>query len=46
MYNMFSNVFSIDKNVVVAEYGMRRLIDELEKKGYTVEKVKFSEIAK
>jgi len=34
MFDMFSNVFSIKKDVVVAEFGHRRLINILESKGY------------
>lgn len=46
MYEMNSNVFSISPEVVVSEAGFTRLNAELEKRGFTVERVKYSEIAK
>jgi N-dimethylarginine dimethylaminohydrolase len=46
MYNMNSNVFSIDENVVVSEKKFRRLNKWLKVNGFTVEKIPYSEIAK
>jgi N-dimethylarginine dimethylaminohydrolase len=46
MYNMMSNFFSIDTNVVVIEKGFVRLKAWLEQHGFTVEEVPYAEIAK
>lgn len=46
MYNMNSNVFSIDENVVVSEKKFRRLNKWLKTNGFTVEKIPYAEIAK
>ena len=46
MYNMYSNVFSIDTNVVVSEKKFSRLNEWLSKQGFIVEKIPYSEIAK
>lgn len=46
MYNMFSNVFSIDENVVVSEKNFTRLNNWLREKGSTVEEIPYAEIAK
>jgi N-dimethylarginine dimethylaminohydrolase len=46
MYNMCSNVFSIDTNVVVSEKKFSRLNKWLTKQGFTVEKIPYAEIAK
>lgn len=46
MYNMYSNVFSIDTNVVVSEKKFTRLNEWLSKQGFIVEKIPYSEIAK
>ncbi|MCY1452626.1 hypothetical protein D9M71_695560 [compost metagenome] len=46
MYNMFSNVFSIDKDVVVSEKNFTRLNNWLRSKGFTVEEIPYAEIAK
>lgn len=46
MYNMFSNVFSIDTNVVVSEKNFTRLNDWLRSKDFIVEEVPYAEIAK
>ena len=46
MYHMNSNVFSISKNVIVSEKGFTRLNNELRKKGFIVEEIQYSEIAK
>ncbi|MBZ4041989.1 dimethylarginine dimethylaminohydrolase family protein [Flavobacterium hibisci] len=46
MYNMFSNVFSIDKDVVVSEKNFTRLNNWLRAKGFTVEEIPYAEIAK
>lgn len=46
MYNMMSNIFSISENVVISERNFSRLNDWLRNKGFVVEEVKFSEIAK
>ena len=46
MYDMNSNVFSISEKVIVSEKGFTRLNKESRKKGFIVEEIKFSEIAK
>lgn len=46
MYEMCSNVFSIDTNVVVSEQNFTRLNTWLEKQGFTVEKIPYAEISK
>jgi N-dimethylarginine dimethylaminohydrolase len=46
MYKMNSNVFSISPKVVVLEQNFTRLASILEEKGFTVEKVPYSEISK
>jgi N-dimethylarginine dimethylaminohydrolase len=46
MYNMCSNVFSISSKVIISEVNFIRLNDELERRGFTVEKVKYAEVAK
>lgn len=46
MYHMYSNVFSIDENVVVSETRFTRLNSWLENQGMVVEKVDYHEIAK
>jgi len=46
MYNMTSNFFSIDTNVVVIEKGFARLKQWLVENGFTVEEVPYAEISK
>lgn len=46
MYNMNSNVFSIDTNVVVSEKNFTRLNNWLRAKGFFVEEIPYAEIAK
>lgn len=46
MYQMFSNVFSIDRNVVVTENNFTRLNNWLEQQGFIVEKIPYAEISK
>jgi N-dimethylarginine dimethylaminohydrolase len=46
MYNMNCNVFSISENVIVSENNFSRLNQWLISKGFVVEKIKYSEIAK
>ncbi|MCG9793946.1 dimethylarginine dimethylaminohydrolase family protein [Flavobacterium algicola] len=46
MYNMNSNVFSIDTNVVVSEQKFTRLNNWLRSKGFIVEEIPYAEIAK
>jgi N-dimethylarginine dimethylaminohydrolase len=46
MYNMNSNVFSIDENVVVSEKKFKRLNKWLKANGFVVEKIPYAEIAK
>jgi len=46
MYNMNSNVFSISEKVIVSEKGFTRLNNELRKRGFIVEEIQYSEIAK
>lgn len=46
MYNMMSNIFSISPTVVVSERNFTRLNDWLRERGFTVEEIAYSEIAK
>ena len=46
MYEMNSNVFSISEDTIVSEIGFKRLNSILRTKGFKVEEIKFSEIAK
>ncbi len=46
MYNMNSNVFSIDDNIVVSEQKFTRLNNWLRGNGFIVEEVPYAEIAK
>ena len=46
MYNMFSNIFSISRNVVVSERNFTRINYVMRDLGYTVEEIKFSEVSK
>jgi len=46
MYNMNSNIFSIDENIVVSEKNFTRLNNWLRENGFTVEEIPYSEIAK
>jgi N-dimethylarginine dimethylaminohydrolase len=46
MYNMNSNVFSIDTNVVVSEKNFTRLNNWLRSKSFVVEEIPYAEIAK
>lgn len=46
MYDMNSNVFSISPEVIISEQGFTRLNEELERRGFTVERVPYSETAK
>lgn len=46
MYHMNSNVFSISPKVIISEQGFTRLNNELEQRGFTVERVPYSETAK
>jgi N-dimethylarginine dimethylaminohydrolase len=46
MYNMNSNVFSIDLNVVVTEKNFARLNNWLRTNGFIVEEIPYAEIAK
>ena len=46
MYNMNSNVFSIDTNVVVSERNFTRLNNWLRANGFVVEEIPYAEIAK
>lgn len=46
MYNMNSNVFSIDANVVVSEKNFTRLNNWLRGNGFIVEEIPYAEIAK
>ncbi len=46
MYYMFSNIFSISKNVIVSDRKFKRLNNLLTEKGYVVEEISFSEISK
>ena len=46
MYNMYSNIFSISKNIIISDKKFKRLNDILIKEGYFVEEVSFSEVSK
>lgn len=46
MYNMNSNVFSIDSNVVVSEKNFARLNNWLRTNGFIVEEIHYAEISK
>ena len=46
MYNMNSNIFSIDTNVVVSERNFTRLNNWLRANDFVVEEVSYAEIAK
>ena len=46
MYQMNSNIFSISEEVIVSEKNFTRLNKWLRQKGFTVEEVSYSEIAK
>lgn len=46
MYNMNSNVFSIDENIVVSEQNFTRLNNWLRENGFIVEEIPYAEIAK
>ena len=46
MYNMNSNVFSIDENIVVSERNFTRLNTWLRDNGFVVEEIPYAEIAK
>ncbi|MHC5202814.1 dimethylarginine dimethylaminohydrolase family protein [Myroides sp. LJL119] len=46
MYHMFSNVFSIDENIIISEKYFTRLNNWLKNQGFTVEEVNYHEIAK
>ncbi len=46
MYDMYSNVFSINPEVVVSEKNNKKLNDWLWKQGFTVEEVPYAEISK
>jgi N-dimethylarginine dimethylaminohydrolase len=46
MYNMYSNVFSIDTNIVVSEKKFTRLNNWLRKNNFIVEEIPYKEIAK
>ena len=46
MYNMNSNIFSISENIAVSDKGFTRLNTELRNRGFIVEEIQYSEIAK
>lgn len=46
MYNMNSNIFSINPDVVISEKNFKRLNSWLQDQGFTVEEVPYSEIGK
>ena len=46
MYNMNSNIFSVSEKVIISEKGFLRLNEVLRNKGFIVEEVPYSEIAK
>ena len=46
MYDMNSNIFSLDSNVIISEKNFTRLNNWLREKGFVVEEISYSEIAK
>lgn len=46
MYQMNSNIFSISEKVIVSEKGFTRLNNELRNRGFIVEEIQYSQIAK
>ena len=46
MSNMYTNVFSISKNIIISDPRFIRLNEWLEKNDFTVEKVAYKEISK
>lgn len=46
MSNMCSNIFSIDKNIIISDVNFSRLNNVLSSRGYIVEEVDYSEISK
>ena len=46
MYNMYSNIFSIDTNIVVSDIKFKRLNKWLRAQDFTVEEISYCEIAK
>tara|TARA_B100001758_G_scaffold247889_1_gene268225 strand:- start:25273 stop:26187 length:915 start_codon:yes stop_codon:yes gene_type:complete len=46
MYNMNSNIFSVSENVIISEKGFKRLNKNLRERGFVVEEISYSEIAK
>ena len=46
MYDMNANIFSISEKVIVSEKGFTRLNIGLRKRGFIVEEIQYSEIAK
>jgi len=46
MYEMYSNIFSIDPETVVSDINFTRLNNELRERGFTVEEIPFSQVAK
>ena len=46
MYHMFSNIFSIDENIVVSEKKFTRLNNWLRTQGFIVEEIPYAEISK
>ncbi len=46
MYDMNSNIFSIDKNIIVSEQNFSRLNSWLRKQDFIVEEIPYAEIAK
>jgi N-dimethylarginine dimethylaminohydrolase len=45
-YNMFPNIFSIDPKTIVSNSSFERLNQELERRGYHIEAIKYDEISK
>ena len=46
MSNMYANLFSISDNIIVSERKLSRINQLLIDKGYFIEEISFSEIAK
>jgi len=46
MYDMNSNIFSIDKNIIISEQNFSRLNTWLREQGFIVEEIPYAEIAK
>ena len=46
MFNLNTNIFSINNKTIISNYSFKNLNYTLEKKGFKVEKINFNEISK